>query len=695
MAANAPDTPLILTPQSQRGLIEFYKVNASLQAQHWNIKNQMREIDLLYMREKDWTSNNIRAQIANRYGDADKLQNITVPVVMPQVEAAVTYQAATFLTGQPLFGVVSSPSNEDIAMQMETIIDDQATWGGWVRHLMMFFRDGFKYNLCALEASWENETTYSIESDINYSTKEGKPKEIVWSGNKLRRIDPYNLIFDSRVAPVDMPSKGEFAGYVQLMGRVQLKSFINSLPVGKMNIKEAYESGISNSAGNGANYYIPQLNKDALLNRNMRASTNWLAWAELEPTQTQSRINYKDVYEVTKLYARLIPSDFGLKVPSSNTPQVYKLIIINGTTIVYAERQTNAHQLLPILIGQPLEDGLEYQTKSFATNLAPIQSVTSGMLNSVIAARRRAISDRTLYDPSKINEGDINSDNPSAKIPVRPAAYGKPVSEAVYAFPFRDDQSPVIMQEIAQFNNMANIISGQNQAQQGQFVKGNKTLHEYADVMGHANGRNQLISMLLETQIFTPLKEILKINILQYQGATSLYNKQAKQQVDIDPIALRTAVLEFKVSDGLIPSDKLISSDTMQTALQVFGSSPQIAAAYNIAPFFSYLMKTQGADIKEFEKSASQQAYEQAVGQWQQSVQALAANLKGIDPAAMQKMLSTALPQPKPADYGYNPSQPTVSTPVQTKSLLEQITNQMTATAPAAPATNGATAPSY
>ena len=73
MAANAPDTPLILTPASQRGLIEFYKANASLQAQHWNIKNQMREIDLLYMREKDWTTNNKRAQIANRYGDADKL----------------------------------------------------------------------------------------------------------------------------------------------------------------------------------------------------------------------------------------------------------------------------------------------------------------------------------------------------------------------------------------------------------------------------------------------------------------------------------------------------------------------------------------------------------------------------------------------------------------------------------------------
>ena len=62
----------------------------------------------------------------------------------------------------------------------------------------------------------------------------------------------------------------------------------------------------------------------------------------------------------------------------------------------------------------------------------------------------------------------------------------------------------------------------------------------------------------------------------------------------------------------------------------------------------------------------------------------------------MQKMLSTALPQPKPADYGYNPSQPMISKPVQTKSLLSQITDQMTAATPpaAAPVTNGAVAPS-
>jgi len=318
------------------------------------------------------------------------------------------------------------------------------------------------------------------------------------------------------------------------------------------------------------------------------------------------------------MYAKILPSDFNMKVPAPNTPQVWKFIIVNHQVIIYAERQTNAHGYLPMLICQPNEDGLGFQTKSLAANVLPIQDITSAMWNSIIAARRRAISDRGIYDPSRITEAHINSDNPSAKIPVRPAAYGKPVNEAYYPIPFRDDQSGVLMQETASVLQMANLISGQNQVRQGQFVKGNKTLREFESVMANANGRDQVTSMLIESQLMTPLKEILKINILQYQGGVSLFNREKEQVINIDPLALRKAVLDFKISDGLTPSDKLINSDTLQVAMQVIGSSPQIAAGYNLAPMFSYFIKTQGGRITEFEKSPEQIAYEQALGQWQQ-----------------------------------------------------------------------------
>ena len=642
MAAN---TPMILGKLQQAGLIEFSKQAYNMLNTSWNVREQMRLIDLAYIREKDWTAEGQKAKIANKYGNSDKFQNITMPVVLPAVEAAVTYQTSVFLTGRPIFGVVGDADMEDAAMQMEALMEDHQTRGGWTRHLQMFFRDGFKYNMGVLEVDWIDQVVAALDSDPNFGGgKQGKPREVIWSGNRIRRVDPYNTIFDFRVPLTEVSEKGEFAGFTELFSRLQLKLFISQLPNKLVdNIAAAFASGLGGGGVNTssvASYYIPPINQEALINLNVRQGTDWMAWASA--SQTSTKIDYKNVYEVTTLYGRIIPSDFNLRVPAPNTPQVWKLIIINHQVIIYAERQTNAHNRIPMLFGSPLEDGLSFQTKSLAQNVQPIQDVSSAMMNSVIAARRRAISDRGIYDPSRLAESQINSDNPSAKIPVRPAAYGKPLQEAYYAIPFRDDQSGTIMQEMGAVIKLSDTITGQNPSRQGQFVKGNRTQTEYSDVMNNSNGRDQCTAILLEDQVFTPLKEILKLNILQYQGPTSVYYNSKAQTVAIDPVVLRNSVISFKVSDGLSPASKIISADSFQTALQVFGSSPQIAASYNIGPMFSYMMKTQGAHIADFEKSKEQVAYESAMQQWTQMAQ-----------ASIQAGQQWNQPQPKPADYGY------------------------------------------
>jgi len=649
-------TPMIIPDKSQAALVQFHKQCYSMLNQQWNLREQMRQVDLAYIRENDWTQEGWRARLANKYGDPTKFQNVTVPVVMPQVESAVTYQTSVFLTGTPMFGFVAPPEQEDTALQYQAIMEENQIRGGWVQQFQMFFRDCFKYNLGAVEVDWGREVTEAVETDLAFmSGKEGKPKQVIWEGNKIRRWDLYNTFFDTRYKPTDIYKDGEFAGHTELMSRIHLKKFINELP-DKMisNIKLAFESGLGTQGGSGTggieSYYIPQINPMALMQIDPKRTTDWMSWAGM--LDRPQPIAYKNLYEVTTLYARIIPADFALKVPSANTPQVWKFIIVNHQVLIYAERQTNAHGFLPVLFGQSSEDGLGYQTKSFANNAKPFQDISSALVNSAMAARRRAISDRTIYDPSRISEVHINSDNPSAKIPVRPAAYGKNVGESVYAFPFRDDQSAVAFQELPQMMQMANSVNGQNQAKQGQFVKGNKTLHEYDSVMSNANGRDQMTSMLFEAQVFTPLKQMLKLNIMQYQAGVSIFSPAQGKQVDIDPVALRQSQATFKVTDGLTPTDKAISGDDFTMALQTIGSSAQIGAAYNIGPMFSYLMKTRNADITAFEKSPQQQAYEQAVSAWSQTVQQLAKQMgDNIDPSKFP-------PQPTPDQFGYTPGAP-------------------------------------
>ena len=649
-------TSVPLSKKSQEAFIQYYR---SLQDFQTITRNERRsrfeEIDRAYQREQNREQEHQRAKRANAVGDASRFQDITVPVVMPQVEAAVTYQSSVYLTGDPIFGVVASPEFMDEALQLETVLENQALRGGWARQLMLFFRNGFKYNFAPMEVTWKEEVSYSVETNLDQDIKEGTPKEVIWSGNTLVSLDPYNTFVDTRVPAAEVHKIGEFAGYTRFRTRIELKKIIAELPdkiIG--NIKPAFESGLGSSihSDSGAqNYYVPSINPNISEEDHKGAGTNWLRWAGLS-TKRNTNIDYKDAYEVTYLYCKILPSEFDLSVPNKNTPQIYKLIIVNHEHIIYAEQQTNAHNYLPILIGQPGEDGLDYQTKSLATNGIPFQQLTTAYMASIVASKRRSVSDRVLYDPSRITSAHINSANPSAKIPVRPSAYGKNISDSVYQFPYREDQNANSMQQIQALLGLSNQLVGQNQASQGQFVKGNKTLQEFDSVMQNANGRDQMAAILLEFQVFMPVKEILKLNILQFQGGTTVFNRDKELAVEIDPVKLRQAVLEFRVSDGLIPSSKIINSENFSVALQVIGSSPQIAGGYNVPQLFSYLMKTQGANLTAFEKSPEQLAYEQALSSWE-----------GLNSLAIEKgqpeLAANIGSRPLPEEFGYNPAQNT------------------------------------
>lgn len=661
MATTATSQAYLPSAKSQEAILAFYKQAYGLLNSQWEIRSMLTSIDLAYMRETDFTKENAKAKLANRAGDPTKFQNIIMPVVMPQVEAAVTYQQGVFLSGYPIFSAVAPPGLEDAATQMDTIIGEQQVYKGWTSELQKTMRNAFKYNLGAAEIEWCREVTYTLDTDVGFAGgRQGKPKQVIWEGNGVKNLDMYNVFFDTRVPPKFIPEYGEFAGYNQMFSRIRLKKFLEELPT-RINVTKAFESGsapvaVGNTGTGVESYYVPMLNPEALINwQNYGAGTDWMAWAGL--AQSSPNIQYKNMYLVTTLYARILPSDFAFdRLPGQNIPQVWKFIIINNQVVVYAERMTNAHSLIPILFMQGMDDGLDFQTKSLATNVRPIQDLQTALANSSIAARRRAISDRMIYDPSRISPAAINNDSPMAKMPCRPSAYGTPMSEAAYPLPFRDDQFQINAQEIQLYGSLANQISGQNPARQGQFVKGNKTRFEFAEVMSNANGRDQSTSLIIEDSFFSKMKEIVKSNILQYQGSGSVYNRNTNQTVAIDPIALRKANLSFKLSDGLLPSDKLIDGPSLEAALQAISQNPGIGSAYNIGPLFSYLMKSRGANLAPFEKSQEQIAYEQAVMQWQAAVASLAEQLTKIQPPMSPEDIQKALPpQPTPDQFGYDP----------------------------------------
>lgn len=571
-----------------------------------NLRNLLEEKDRNYYRELDKTKEQQMGAAHNRLGDASKVQNVTVPVVAPQVETGLAYLSDVFLSSYPIFPVVSKPDQQDEALEIETVLGESAVHFQWTRHFSMCFRDGLKYNLHAAEVEWVEDKTWSVVNQAQVSVTAGAPVETIFAGNQIKRIDPYNLVFDRRVPPAEVHIRGDFVGYVETMTRIQLKSYLLSLDKTlTMNATNGFESG--NSPGR---VYSPQIVAGPL--QDSGKDTNWASWAGLE---SGKGIDYSETYEVGTLYARIVPKEFGLGVKNAGIPQIYKMIVINGKVLVYLQRKTNAHNYLPIIIGQLIEDGLALQTKSFADNATPYQQLSSSLYNSALASQRRKVYDRMLYDPSRVKKADIDKVDPVARIPVSTEGYGKPLNEAVFPLPYRDEGVSSVLQIARDVTEMADIAVGQNRVQRGQFQKGNKTRYEFDTVMGNSDSRMHLMALLLESAWLQPIKHILKYNILQYQPPATLYNRDQKREVEINPVDLRKKVWEFQIADGILPVGKLINMELLNGMMQIAMTNPMVMQEWDVIGILAYSMKLQGAKwINDFRRQGVPGGIGTAVG---------------------------------------------------------------------------------
>ena len=572
----------------------------------------LRYRDRAYQRQLNVTQEHIKAVRANMAGDARKLQDITVPIVMPQIESAVAYQAGVYLTSHPVFGVVSTPANQSQALQFETTLGDQSIRYGWPRELLKVFRDGFKYNFGAAVVSWKKTPLRSIITDTSI-TAAGMAaiREYSYGGNFIKRIDPYNCFMDMSVAPADLHTDGEYFGWNELISRVQLKKLMAMLdPQKTTNAAEAFGSSFAGSGcdeTSATSHYTPEINQYLNLASTNYGGQNWGQWMGL-PGSAKQKLNYKDTYVLSHFYCRALPSDFGAR---GNQVKVYHAIIVNWSTVIFAEELNVGYDYMPCFIMQPHEDGLGYQTQSMLDNALPFQDMSSSLWNISLESKRRLIFDRLIYNPRLIDKKDIDPVSSVSRIPLRNANIakdGNPMAAAIYQIPYREDNSGTNLQMSEMISAMADQATGQNKVDRGQFQKGNKTKTEFQETMANSNSRQQLASLAIEHQFMTPVKEVIKSNTLQFQSAGKILNRESREEVEVDPVTLRNTLLEFKLTDGLLPADKMLNSEMLTVFMQTAQAIPGVATEYDIMGMFLYWAKLKGAYwLDDFKRNPQQQ----------------------------------------------------------------------------------------
>jgi hypothetical protein len=432
-----------------------------------------------------------------------------------------------------------------------------------------------------------------------------------------------------------MATDGDYAGYIDILSRTKLKKYLNRLSVeGEViNAREALASAIPNSPETYAHYRVHPTVSEYVSARRPIDEMNWTEYITgANRASVKGQPYQAGNFERFTLYARIQPADFYLFGTETKTPQIWKFVFINDSILVQAKRIISAYDYLPMIFGQPLEDGLGYQTQSVAEGAIPFQTAATTLFNIRFNAARRAVSDRALYDPSLISKSDINAPVPAAKIPVKSNSLdtGKSIRDAYHPIPFDPRGTETTLQDARQIVSFGDDLSGLNKPQQGQFQRGNKSVREWTDTMSGADARLRLPALTLEAQVFAPLKEILKLNIFQYGSDTHTVSQRSGKEFFVKIEKLRDLVLSFRVADGYTPKSKLASTDSLIQLMQMIGQSQALQQSFGpmLPGMFSHLAQLLG--VRGLEEYTPSQ--EQAMQNQQQMLAMQAQAKNGIDP---------------------------------------------------------------
>ncbi len=586
-----PAQVLRLSPQSIKTIETYLVMLLEYNKKSDDLRNKLEAVDIAYARYQVAVQNGQSGQdvqvVANTQVGVTEPE-ITVPLVISQVDSHVGYLADVYLSGYPMFPVVSTPKDMKDAEMLEAIIDNHAMLGMYPKHLLMSFRDGIKYNFMPIEHSWEPVDVYSPVTNYLRPTQASQMNQSTQFYTAIRRLDPYNVIFDRRVAPSELCYKGDFAGYLQIVTRVSLKSFINRYSKSGYLYNVGEISNIQNVKP--SNYYytdLPTITNMLKAPRRAGADFDWSQWLAATPQKENKRPLQAGTYERFTCYARIIPSDYGMNVPQPNTPQIWKFVMINSSKLLYAQRIYSIYDTLPIIIGQPLEDGFELQTQSIGEAQIDMQDAASTLFNIRFNAARRAVSDRALYDPTLINSSDVNTKEPAPKIPVRLSGLNdKGFESAYHQIPYDASGTDSVIGDVRNVFDLSDRLSGLNNPQQGRFQKGNKSVVEWQDTMSFADNRPRLPALTIEYQVMMPIKQQIKLNIYQngVQGNFQDFRSGNVYEVKAEDInRLKEKVLNFKLADGYTPKSKLASTEFLGKLVDTIAQSQLLQQAWGIA----------------------------------------------------------------------------------------------------------------
>jgi hypothetical protein len=597
---------LVLPPEVQTKVVN-YMSDCRSRFDFGTRRHSYARIDKAIQLESD-ARRNLKGQREQRL---DYYDDIEVSLVTQAVDTVKGFLVDLFLSRHNILEAVPSASEDiSLAQQVDAINERDSKDYAWARNFTIAFGDLAKYNKCALEVDWDTELVQSLQTANSGPRSRKEVVEVPRSGNRIRRLDLYNQYHDEKVEVSEVHRYGEFTGYDEMISMVELVRRIRNLKAQGKAVMNHYTCFSAPAALHSEDYFRPCIVPEAPQSESTGGSWggDWTAYFSSDSKlfkDSTGVVKPTNEYLWTCLYARIIPSMFGItNVPNPDNVHIYRMYKV-GSTLICMERMNNVHNYFNIVTAQVKEEGIGEQVKSDAALVIPLQNLATKLYDARMTALAKHVGNKFAYVDGTVDPASLS--HPSKPIIVKPNMLIKDPLQAIKQLPFEDRIGPNFHQEINNIRMQAQEITRLNRAQMGQFQKGNKTASEFNEIMNNADSELRTFGLMFENVVMEPLKTIIKANIAQFQEPEEITTMMG-DKVEVNPLLLSTKTINFKLADGLTRKEAISNVDALNVAYQNLLNNPALAAQFDMAAMYVYMVEVMGAKISQFRLPPAQQA---------------------------------------------------------------------------------------
>ena len=535
--------------------------------------------------------------------DSRKPVSIVFPHTHAILESLLSYMTAAFLPG-PVFRYEGVGPDDVIgAILLTKAIDLQCTQNKVGLNLHTQFRDGFAYGIGASIPSWKTKRAIVSKMEdrgfissltdkfIKKDSQKVEREEVVFEGNTLVNIDPYNVLLDPNV-PAHAVQEGEFFGWVE---------HTNLMAV----LEEDKEEGIFNGR------YVKHMKgaRTAILNEDSSGRETRFGGKPMDNSESTNPV------DIVHMYIKIIPEEWGLG--NSEYPEKWYFQIAGDRILLQATPIGLNHGDFPVTINAPDFDGYSTTPVSRLEMLYGLQGTLDWLFNAHVANVRKAVNNMFVYDPYLINSNDLEDPKAGGLIRTRKPAWGKGVKDAIQQLNVQD----VTRQNIADSSWLVQWmekIGSTDGAMMGSLRNSGPDRLSSAEYQGTAKGafsRLERLARITGMQMMQDLGHFFAAHTQQYATQDTYVNvlgdwvqvllkeyggKVKRGRLKISPKDL-LIYYNVMVRDGSVPGGNY--SQVWERMFEVIAQHPELGQQFDLVRIFKHIARNNGAkNTEEFVK---------------------------------------------------------------------------------------------